>query len=98
MYKIKCDYQKNICVLQFWILGEIHMAWLLTIQHTTATELNLRKIVESDIQEKNHFQQHCNADDSYSGNRSAEAVVVIIVCCLPYHPVTCCLLWWCFLS
>lgn len=54
------------------------MAWLLSVQHTNAMELNLSKIVESDIREKYNFQQHCNADDSFSGNMSAETVVVII--------------------
>lgn len=71
------------------------MAWLLTIWRTSATALNLSKIVESDIQEKRPFQQHCNADDS-SGSMSVEAVVAIVMCCLPYYPVTRCLLVCCF--
>lgn len=95
MYKIKCDCQK-MSVLEFWILGKIHMAWLLTIWRTSATALNLSKIVESDIQEKRPFQQHCNADDSSSGSMSVEAVVAIVMCCLPYYPVTRCLLVCCF--
>lgn len=64
------------------------MAWPLTIKYTTTTELNRSKIMESGMQEKKPFQQHCNADDSFSGNKSTEAVVVIITCCLPSYPVT----------
>lgn len=34
-------------VSQVWILQENHIAWLLIIQHTSETELNLTKMVES---------------------------------------------------
>lgn len=68
------------------------MTWPFTMQHTNAIQLNPKKIVKLDMEEKNHFQQHCNADDCFSGKVS-QTVVVIIMCCLPYYPVTCCLLW-----
>lgn len=36
----------EMSVLQVWILQQNPIAWLLIIQHTNATELNLSKIVE----------------------------------------------------
>lgn len=47
----------EMSALQAWILQQNHIAWLLIIQHTNATELNLSKIVESDILREKIFSR-----------------------------------------
>lgn len=55
------------------------------MQHTNAIQLNLKKIVKPDVQERNHFQQHCDAGDffwkSFSGYCGDDHVLSALLSC-----------------